>query len=234
VRMELHLGVEVVSVTGVVNRSETDHGMAIEFLDLSPVARSRLGAHLLQADVAEGRRRMSHQIRDATRALPAAQPAAPVAPRTPASPAPSTRLGELLLRRGRVTADQLGALRAEERVYGEALIDLALKLRLLTEDDLVSLLHHEYRLPIVDLTTIDPTRGALRLVPSELARRHDILPIGVAGSTLTVAMSDPSNFDGLNAVKFRSGCDVKIMIAPRGPLRRAIIWFYDERNRQTG
>ena len=225
VRMDLHLGVEIVSCSGVVLRSEADLGMAVEFRELSPIARNRLRDHLLEADVAEGRRRLTREMRPAT---PGIQQ------RPPAPPATSSHLGELLLRRGRITPDQLAALGAQQRSDGETLIDLLVRLRVVPEEDLVSLLHDAYRLPVIDLRTIEPTTDALGLVSAELARRHEILPIGVAGSTLTVATSDPSNADGLNAVKFQSGCDLKITIAPATALRQAIGSFYSERTRDAG
>jgi len=223
VRMELHLGVEVVSATGIVWRTEADRGMAIQFVDLSPIAQSRLGAYLMQADVVEARRRLT---RGSAGAFPSKAPPS-IPERRGSAAAPATRLGELLVRRGQLTADQLAALKAEQRVNGESLTDLIVKLRLLSENDIVSVFHHEYRLPIIDLRTIEPTPDALGRVPAELAHRQEVLPIGVAGSTLTIATSDPSNFDGLAAVKFRSGCDLKITIAPRTPLRRAIATFYE-------
>jgi len=233
VRMELHLGVEVVSCAGVVIRSEVDRGMAVEFLELSPVARKRLGAHLLQADVAEGRRRLTREVRVAADEVPS-PPAPPIQRVPPSVPATPCRLGELLLRCRRITRNQLDAVAAQPRFEGETLVQLLARLGVISEEDLVSLFHHAYCLPVIDLRTIEPTANALRLVSAELARRHEILPVGVAGSTLTVATSDPSNVDGLNAVKFRSGHDLKITIAPASALHAAIDWFYAQHTRDAG
>jgi type IV pilus assembly protein PilB len=103
-----------------------------------------------------------------------------------------------------------------------------------SEDDLATCLHREYRVPLVDLSTVDPPAEVLRLVPPEMARQHAILPIGLAGSTLTVAIADPSNLDGLAAVKFRSGCELRVTLAPARSLMQAIERFYAERVRETG
>jgi hypothetical protein len=233
VRMELHLGVEVISCAGVVTRSEVDLGMAVEFLELSPIARSRLGAHLLQADVAEGRRQLSRKTRVAARDL-TPRPAEPgVQHRPPSIPNAPYHLGELLLQHGRITSDQLAAVKAQHRIDGGPLLHLLIRLRVVSEEDLVSLFHDVLRLPVIDLKTVEPTPEALRLVSADVVRRHEILPISVAGSTLTIATSDPSNVDALNAVKFLTGCDLKIAIAPMSALREVIGWFYSQRARDA-
>jgi type IV pilus assembly protein PilB len=109
-----------------------------------------------------------------------------------------------------------------------------LSLGIVSEEDLVSCFHEEYRLPVIDLSSAQPTSEALRLVPRDLAIHHEALPIGVAGSTLTVAISDPSNLDGLNEVKFRSGCTLRISVAPVRALREAIDQFYGAHVRAAG
>jgi type IV pilus assembly protein PilB len=105
---------------------------------------------------------------------------------------------------------------------------MLLRLGIVSEEDLVSCFHKEYRLPVIDLASVQPTDEALRLVPHDMARRHEILPIGLAGSVLTVAIGDPSNLDGLNEVKFRSGCTLRIAVAAARALQQAIDHFYRE------
>ena len=105
---------------------------------------------------------------------------------------------------------------------------------IVSEDDLASLLAEEYRLAVIDLTSIDPTSDVLRLVPHALARRHVILPIGLGGSTLSVAIADPTNLLGLSEVKLRSGCGLNVALAPAESLSTAIEQFYGARARAAG
>lgn len=95
-----------------------------------------------------------------------------------------------------------------------------------SEEDLVRWLCREYRLPIIDVTGVAPMSQALARVPYEMAERHAILPLGIDGSTLTVAIADPSNLDGLNEVKFCSGCTLRIGISATLKLEHAIAQFY--------
>jgi class 3 adenylate cyclase len=147
---------------------------------------------------------------------------------------PLPRLAELLFRRGAITADQLAAATAEHQQRGGRLCDLLLRLGIVSDQELAACFNEEYRIPLLDVTTAEPTPEALRLVPYELAQRHEILPIGVAGSTLTVATSDPSNLDGRDEVKVRSGCDLTVTVAPSRALREAIDYFYHSRAGEAG
>ena len=149
-------------------------------------------------------------------------------------PARLSRLAELLVRRGAMTTDQLAAATAEYRQRGGRFCAVLLRLGVVSDKDLAACFHEEYRIPLIDVTSVEPTPEALRLVPFELAARHEILPIGVTRSTLTIATSDPSNLDGRNEVKFHSGCDLTMTVAPSRALREAIHYFYRERARDAG
>ncbi|MGH7822574.1 MAG: GspE/PulE family protein, partial [Candidatus Binatia bacterium] len=66
-----------------------------------------------------------------------------------------------------------------------------------------------------------------RLIPGGLAQKHQMLPLNRVGSTLTVAMSDPSNLVGLSEARFLSGLDLKVVLAPARAIQRALERFYD-------
>src|SRR5215470_16925410 len=126
----------------------------------------------------------------------------------------STRLGEMLVKRGLISSAQLE--RAKEHHEGEdggAHSTSLVNLRIFTDAELTALLQKEYRLPLVDPAAMDVPSEVVRLVPPTLARRHHLVPISLTGSTLTLAMSDPSNLVAINEVKFLTGYDVKVAVA---------------------
>src|SRR5262249_48729027 len=59
-------------------------------------------------------------------------------------------------------------------------------------------------------------------------RKHEILPISLSGSMLTVALSDPSNITAVNECKFLTGFDVRTVLAPPKALQKAIERHYNE------
>jgi len=137
------------------------------------------------------------------------------------------RLGDLLVKRSLITAEQLASAVSEHRRLGGQFATVLVRLGVITEAELTNCLVREYRLAVVDPLSAQPTAELLRLIPHTLARRHEILPISLAGSTLTVAVADPSNIAALNEVKFLTGYDVKVVLAGPQALEKAIHKHYD-------
>jgi len=240
IRMNLHLGLELVSCDGIVRRSEPARGVAVEFTNLAPIARSRIEQYVMQLGTAANRARLQDALSSASGAYQAraggevAAEAAKAKATTPGHRKGSMGLGQLLVSRGIITPAQLALATTYTERPGGQLPQVLVRFGLVTEDDLVSLLAEEYRLAVIDLTAIDPTSDALRLVPPALAHRHVILPIGLGDSTLSVAIADPTNSVGLGEVKLRSGCGLTVALAPAESLATAIERFYAARARAAG
>ncbi len=116
-----------------------------------------------------------------------------------------SRLGELLVRRSLITAEQLAAAGAYQKRHGGQFAATLVKLGFVTDDDLTSYLHKEYRLPVIDPLSVEPLPEVLTLIPHPLARKHEVLPISLSGSTLTLAMADPSNLRSAQRVQVSHG-----------------------------
>jgi type IV pilus assembly protein PilB len=145
----------------------------------------------------------------------------------PSGAVPS-RLGELLVRRAIITADQHAAAVREQQEHGGQFAAALVRLGFISEDDLTRHLHQEYRLPIIDPLAIEPSSAVLSIVPHAFARKHEILPVSLIGSSLTLATADPSNLVALNEIKFLTGCEVRIMLAPSHAIQKAINRFYND------
>jgi type IV pilus assembly protein PilB len=138
-----------------------------------------------------------------------------------------TRLGELLVRKGYITPEQLNKAIDEQRHHGGPLGTHLVKLGCLTEDALLAYLQKEYRLPITDPANLDVPEEAMQLVPYTLVTKYYLVPIGLTGSSLTLAMTDPSNLAAIDEVRFLTGYDVKVTVSSISSIRRAIERFYD-------
>jgi len=142
----------------------------------------------------------------------------------------STRLGELLAKRGLITSAQLSKA-LEEQAGGDAPISSVLvKLGFISEANLAACLQKEYRLSLVDPSDLNVPPEVIRLIPSTLVQRHHLIPINLSGSSLTVAMSDPSNLVAINEVKFLTGYDVKVAVACVSSITAAIEKYYEGSN----
>jgi type IV pilus assembly protein PilB len=138
------------------------------------------------------------------------------------------RLGELLLRHKLINEHQLAKAVEEQKTQGGRLGSSLIKLGFIKEDELSSFLSRQYGVPSINLSEFEVDPSVLRLVPSEIAQKYQIVPINRAGSTLIIAMSDPSNIFAIDDLKFMTGYNVEVVVAPEASLRHAIDRYYDQ------
>jgi len=72
----------------------------------------------------------------------------------------------------------------------------------------------------------------IRLIPKEVAERHDLIPLCRQGSLLTVVVADQGNLYAIDDVKFLTGLNVEIMVASQETIRKALEHYYGESTRE--
>ncbi|MEK7861194.1 MAG: GAF domain-containing protein, partial [Chloroflexota bacterium] len=131
------------------------------------------------------------------------------------------RLGELLTANGLITHAELGRALAEQTRTKEKVGAILVRMGLIWESDLVEYLARQLQVPILELpAAIDPE--LLRLIPAEIAGKYELIPVERNGSSLTVAIGDPTNLAALDAVSFLTGLCILPGIAPPSAIRGAI------------
>jgi type IV pilus assembly protein PilB len=132
------------------------------------------------------------------------------------------QLGTLLVERGLCTPEQIDAAMAEQARTGVSLGRVLVAQGVLTEADLVASLAAQVGLEFVDLheRNIDPT--ASQAVSDALSRRYQAIPIAWEGSTLVVAMADPSNVLAIDDIRSVTGADVRVVVSTRSAIEAAI------------
>jgi type IV pilus assembly protein PilB len=123
------------------------------------------------------------------------------------------RLGELLVREGMITREQLSKALAEQKQNGQRLGYTLVKMGFLPELDLTKMLAKQHRMPAVDLSRFEVDPKIAKMVSAELAQKNLIMPLKREGRTLTVAIADPSNLVVLEDVKFITRCDIVPVVA---------------------
>src|SRR5512147_927438 len=144
----------------------------------------------------------------------------------------SDRLGDILMREGLIARDQLTAALAEQKSTGHRLGYVLVKLGLVQELEVTKILARQYRMPAVDLTRFEVDPKILKLVPSDFALKHVVLPLKREGRTLTVAMADPTNTGVLDDLKFITRYDLFPVIAGEYTLRNLIEKHYESSDEQ--
>ena len=103
------------------------------------------------------------------------------------------KLGEILLESGLVTATQLQAALAEQKVTGEKIGEILIKKGWITHEELERSLVTQSGISKFNLSGYIIEPQVIEYVPEEFARKYKLIPVFVVENTLTVAMLDPSN-----------------------------------------
>ncbi len=140
----------------------------------------------------------------------------------------SAGLGEVLLREEVVSLAQLDDARKEIERHGGKLGNTLAKLGYVSEQQLVSFLSKQYGVPAVSLEDIAVPEEVIKMVPKEVAQRHGIIPVEKQGSSLIVAVSDPSNIYAMDDIKFLTGYNVEMVVAAESSIREALEDYYHE------
>jgi type IV pilus assembly protein PilB len=114
------------------------------------------------------------------------------------------RLGELLLRKKLITQEQLEEAIEEQRRSGGRLGFNLTKLGFIKEQDLTTFLSKQYGIPTVNINSHEIDPEVCKLIPEEVAKKYEVLPLSRTGSTLVLAMADPSNIFAIDDIKFLS------------------------------
>ncbi len=80
----------------------------------------------------------------------------------------------------------------------------------------------EYNLPFFDLEAIELQSLPIQLMNEKLIRKHHILPLLKRGETLFIAISDPTNFQALEDIKFQSQLHPEAILVDEKKLLNAI------------
>ena len=142
------------------------------------------------------------------------------------------KLGEILLREGLITQEQLRKALLEQKNSGMRLGYTLVKLGFIEETEVSKMLARQYRMPAVDLSRFEVDAKILKLIPPDIATKHTVLPLKREGRTLTVAIADPNNVAAIEDIKFITRCDVFPVIAGEYTLRNAIERYYQQSDAQ--
>src|SRR3972149_5652871 len=106
------------------------------------------------------------------------------------------RIGELLLKEKRITADQLQQALNHQKAGGGKLGYNLVKM------------------------------GVIKPIPADTAQKYQIVPLSRAGAPLTIAMTDPPNVFAMDDIKFMTGYNVEPVVASETAIMESIEKYY--------
>ena len=140
----------------------------------------------------------------------------------------SSRLGEILVKESLITSDQLRQALEHQKSTGGRLGTCLMKLGFITDDEITGVLSRQYGVPSINLKYYEVDAAVIKLIPQDTAIRYQIVPLSRVGSTLTIAMTDPTNVFAMDDIKFMTGFNVEPVVASETAISEAISKFYGE------
>jgi type IV pilus assembly protein PilB len=139
------------------------------------------------------------------------------------------RLGELLVRENLISLQQLQKAQEEQKKAGGRIGYHLTKLGFIEESELTNFLSKQYGVPSINLKEFDIDAEVVRLVPKDVAEKHQCIPVNRAGASLILAMSDPSNIYAIDDIKFLTGYNIEVVVASEQAIKEALEKYYTEK-----
>ena len=121
-------------------------------------------------------------------------------------------LGEILFKAGLVDKQALIDAIRTAKTNNKRLGQVLLEKGLIDEENLTKAIAKQFGLKYVNLDTTPVTPDALKLVPEDLIKRHNVLPLGMENGRLKLAITDPMDLDAMDAVRFRTSKELDCYI----------------------
>lgn len=136
------------------------------------------------------------------------------------------RLGDLLVEAGKITEKQLQDALRKQKSSGKRLGEILIGEDYIKEEDIIDVLEIQLGMERVYLDFINLDYKIVKLVPENLARKYNLVPISISGTKINVAMADPLNIFAQDDVRVASGYEVNPLIATEAEINKTIDKLY--------
>jgi type IV pilus assembly protein PilB len=140
---------------------------------------------------------------------------------------PWPALGALLLRDGALTVEQLEQALRDKETSGQRLGEILVTRGYVTPTQVSRVLAEQHELPFIDLARETVDMGAAGLLPEDLARRYNAIPVRfLADGAVLVAVNDPTNVMASDDIRLALGATVRVGVASGDAIANAITRIY--------
>lgn len=136
------------------------------------------------------------------------------------------KIGTLLRKKGYITEDQLKTALSIQKTSGKKLGNILIDTGVLNEEQLVEVISERLKIPKLNLSALVINPNVISIIPVDIAKRYQILPVFRLGKTLTIAMADPLNVIALDQVKYITKCIIKRAVVGEKAIAEAIDRYY--------
>ncbi len=143
------------------------------------------------------------------------------------------RIGEVLIQKKLVKATQVEEALKIQKDTKERIGEILVRLGHISRESLLEVLSVELGLPIANLSKIKIPAEVIEAVPKRMAETYGLIPLAVAGKSITLAMTNPMDVHALDDIRRLTGLEIRPMLAGEKEIKEAIEQYYGENLGQT-
>jgi type II secretory ATPase GspE/PulE/Tfp pilus assembly ATPase PilB-like protein len=141
---------------------------------------------------------------------------------------PNARIGDILVSAGLVTSEQVKlALATQKEGKGKKIGALLIERGLISEEQLLQALAAKFRLRMVDLEQVTPSRETLSILSKGMVNKLQVFPIESSSRHFVVATSAPTDPTITDSLRFITNRQVELVVATAAQIAEAIDKFYN-------
>ena len=111
------------------------------------------------------------------------------------------RLGDLLVSAGLITPEQLSEGLRLQKGSNKRLGTVLQEQGYITETELIEALQMQLGIEFIDLSKVNIPTELVQLIPKNIAKQYQVVPVKLVRDVLYLAMSDPLNFYAIEEVR---------------------------------
>lgn len=138
------------------------------------------------------------------------------------------RLTEILINNNLITKVQLQQALEAQAAKGGKLSDIIIELGFVKENELITVLSKGLGLPLIDLKRFKIDFDIVKIIPIDVARHYQIIPVSKMGDTITLAMADPLNIFAIDHVQSLTGFKINPIISSVQDINQTIELSYPD------
>lgn len=131
-------------------------------------------------------------------------------------------LARKLINDGKLSQENAIKAQEESQKAQLPLVSYLVENNLVNSRDIATAASEEFGIPLFDIQCLDLENAPIKLVEEKLIQQHHALPIAKRGNRLFVAVSDPTNLQALDEIKFHAGINTDAILVEEASLKQAI------------
>ncbi|MEK6713924.1 MAG: type IV-A pilus assembly ATPase PilB [Nitrospirota bacterium] len=138
-----------------------------------------------------------------------------------------SKIGRMLVEAKLLTEDQLEKSLALQQKEGGRIGSILVKFGYIQEQTLLQFLSKQYGVQSIDLSKVEIDSSVIKLIPTEVVQKYNVIPVRRIGAVLTIAMMDPTNIFAIDDIKFMTGYDIEVVVATESAIMATMSKLYD-------